>query len=59
VDLLGAGFLGLVASLLLLLAAAIGLFVGGIWLGLRVLAPRLGRALDRAEEDAQERDRDD
>jgi hypothetical protein len=58
-DLLGAGFLGIVASVLLLFGAAIGIFVGGIWLGLRVLAPRLSRSLDRAEEDDRRRDRDD
>jgi hypothetical protein len=42
------------------LPALVGLFVGGlivfvaaVWFGLRVLAPRIGRALDRADADEE------
>jgi Kef-type K+ transport system membrane component KefB len=48
--------LGAVATLLLVLVAAIVVFIGAVWFGLRVIAPRLGRAVDRAEEDDHERD---
>ena len=57
---LDAATLGVLAAALLLLAGAIGIFVGAVWLGLRVVAPRLRRAIDRAEtEDDVDRDRDD
>lgn len=55
-DLLDATGLGAAAPLLLVLAVAIAVFIGAVWFGLRVIAPRLGRALDRAEEDDNERD---
>src|SRR5262249_38227455 len=48
-----------VIALLVFAGTAIVLFVAGLWLGLRVVTPRLGRALDRREEDARTRDRDD
>ena len=52
--------LGVLAAAFLMLAASIGIFVGAVWLGLRVVAPRLRRAIDRAEtEDDLDRDRDD
>jgi len=58
--LVDAATLGVLANALLLLAASIGIFVGAVWLGLRVVAPRLRRAIDRAEtEDELDRDRDD
>ena len=58
--LVDAATLGVLAAAFLLLAASIGIFVGAVWLGLRVVAPRLRRAIDRAEsEDDLDRDRDD
>ena len=55
-ELLDATGLGAAAPLLLVLASAVAVFIGAVWFGLRVIAPRLGRALDRAEEDDNERD---
>jgi len=47
-------------SFVIVLAAAAIAFGVAVWFGLRVIAPRLGRALDRAEaEDASTGDRDD
>ena len=48
--------LGTAAPLLVVLAVAIAVFIGAVWFGLRVVAPRLGRVLDRAEEDEDVRD---
>jgi hypothetical protein len=42
------------------LAASIAILIAAVWLGMRVIAPRLQRALDRAEtEDEHDRDRYD
>jgi len=44
-----------VSAVVLVLVAAIGIFVAAVWLGMHVIAPRLRRALDRAEtEDDQQ-----
>jgi hypothetical protein len=60
VDALGAGLIGVLSAVVLMLAAAIGVFVAAVWLGMHVIAPRLRRALDRAEtEDEHDGDRDD
>ena len=40
---------GDLGAALVLLVAAIGIFVAAVWFGMRVIAPRLGRAFDRAE----------
>jgi uncharacterized iron-regulated membrane protein len=49
----------LVAGVALVLVALV-LFGFAVWFGQHVIAPRLGRSLDRAEaEDDQLRDRDD
>ena len=57
-DVPGAIVLGVVAALLLVLAAAIAIFIGAVWLGMHIIAPRLRRAVDRAEtEDDLDRDR--
>jgi len=54
-DALGAGLIGQIFAVVVMLAAAIGLFVAAVWLGMHVIAPRLRRALDRAEtEDDQQ-----
>ena len=59
-DLLDATVLGLIASAVLMLGAAIGVLVAAVWFGMRVIAPRLQRALDRAHaEDELDRDRND
>jgi len=55
-DVPGATLIAVVATSLLVLAAAIGIFIGAVWLGLRVIAPRLRQAVDRAEEDDHDRD---
>jgi len=55
-ELLDATSLGAAGPLLLVLGVAVAIFIGAVWFGLRVIAPRLGRALDRAEEDDNERD---
>jgi flagellar biogenesis protein FliO len=52
--------LGLISAVFLVLTAAIAIFIAAVWLGMHVIAPRLRRALDRAEtEDEQDRDRYD
>jgi hypothetical protein len=54
-DALGAGLIGQIFAVVVMLAAAIGLFIAAVWLGMHVIAPRLRRALDRAEtEDDQQ-----
>jgi hypothetical protein len=51
---------GDLGAAVVLLVAAIGIFVAAVWFGVRVIAPRLGRALDRAErEEELDRDRHD
>ena len=55
-ELLDATSLGAAGPLLLVLGVAVAIFIGAVWFGLRVIAPRLGRAIDRAEEDDNERD---
>jgi len=40
---------GDLGAALVLLLAAVGIFVAAVWFGVRVIAPRLGRAFDRAE----------
>jgi hypothetical protein len=55
-DLPGATLIAIVAASLLVLAASIGIFIGAVWFGLRVIAPRLRQAVDRAEEDHDDRD---
>jgi flagellar basal body-associated protein FliL len=42
------------ALLLLMLVVAIVIFLGAVWFGLFVVAPRIGRALDRADADEEE-----
>jgi hypothetical protein len=51
VDVPGPELFGLFAAL-----AVVGLtlFLGAVWFGLFVLAPRIGRALDRADADEEE-----
>jgi p-aminobenzoyl-glutamate transporter AbgT len=45
---------------LLLLAGAVVVFLVAVWFGQRMIAPRITRALDRADtEDSEARDRDD
>jgi len=59
-DALGAGLIGVISAVVLVLAAAIGIFVAAVWLGMHVIAPRLRQALDRAEiEDEHDGDRHD
>ena len=41
----------------LVVVVAVALLLGAVWFGMRVVAPRLSRALDRAEEDEQDRER--
>jgi hypothetical protein len=49
-----------VIDFILVLVVAVIAFGIAVWFGLRVVAPRLGRALDRAaEEDTRTVDRDD
>ena len=51
---------GTVATLLVVFAVAIVIFLAAVWFGLHVVAPRISRALDRAEvEDEQAGDRPD
>jgi hypothetical protein len=40
---------GDLGAALVLLVAAVGIFVAAVWFGVRIIAPRLGRAFDRAE----------
>jgi len=54
-DALGAGPIGEISAVLLVLAAAIGIFLAAVWLGMHVIAPRLRRALDRAETEDDQR----
>ncbi len=46
---LGQAFMAMLAVLFVLVPVAIVLFLVAVWFGLFVLAPRIGRALDRAE----------
>ena len=48
-----AGMESLVPVLAVLLGAAV-IFVVAVWLGLSILAPRIGRAADRADADEEE-----
>jgi len=41
-------------ALAVLVVGAVVIFAGAVWFGLSVLAPRIGRALDRAEVDEEE-----
>jgi hypothetical protein len=54
-DLPGATLIAIVAASLLVLAASM-IFIGAVWFGMRVIAPRLRQAVDRAEEDHDDRD---
>lgn len=52
--------LGMIPAVLLALTVAIAILIAAVWLGLHVIAPRLQRALDRAESEVEhDRDRDD
>ena len=60
VDTQAAALLGVISAVVLVLAAAIGIFLAAVWLGMHVIAPRLRRALDRPEiEDDHDGDRND
>ena len=48
------GDLGSVIAVLAVLAIGVVVFAGAVWFGLSVIAPRLGRALDRADADDDE-----
>lgn len=50
---------GQVVVAVVVLIGAFALFAGAAWLGWRIIAPWLGRALDRADEDEQDLDRHD
>ena len=43
-----------IVALFVVLTGAIVIFLAAVWFGLFVLAPRIGRALDRAEADDEE-----
>ena len=59
VDTQAAALLGVISVAVLVLAASIGILLAAVWLGMHVIAPRLRRALDRAEiEDDHDGDRD-
>jgi hypothetical protein len=59
-DFVGAALLGTIAALFVVFTAAIVLFLAAVWFGLHVVAPRIRRALDRAEiEEEQPGDRPD
>jgi uncharacterized SAM-binding protein YcdF (DUF218 family) len=48
---LGSVLLSMLAVLFIVVPAAIVLFLVAVWFGLFVMAPRIGRALDRAAAD--------
>jgi hypothetical protein len=59
-DFPGGTLLGRIAALLVVFSVAIALFIAAVWFGLHVVAPRIRRALDRAEtEEEQSGDRAD
>jgi hypothetical protein len=47
------------ALVLLVLGAGVVIFLGAVWFGLSVVAPRIQRALDRADADEEPGDRTD
>jgi hypothetical protein len=59
-DFPGGILLGTIAALLVVFSVAIALFIAAVWFGLHVVAPRIRRAVDRAEtEEEQPGDRAD
>ena len=48
-DITGGILLAIFATLLIIVSAAIVLFLVAVWFGLHVVAPRIRRALDRTE----------
>jgi hypothetical protein len=59
-DFVGAALLGTIAAMFVVITAAILLFLAAVWFGLHVVAPRIRRALDRADtEEEQPGDRPD
>jgi hypothetical protein len=59
-DVPGGILLGTIAALLVVFSVAIALFIAAVWFGLHVVAPRIRRAVDRAEtEEEQSGDRAD
>jgi hypothetical protein len=60
VDFPGGNLLGTIAALLVVFSAAVALFLAAVWFGLHIVAPRIRRAVDRAEtEEEQPGDRAD
>jgi hypothetical protein len=51
---LAAMLLTTIATLFVVLTGAVVIFLGAVWFGLFIVAPRIGRALDRAETDDEE-----
>ena len=57
---LGSTLLGTIATVLVVVSGAVVLFLAAVWFGLHVVAPRIRRAIDRAEnEEEQPGDRPD
>ena len=57
---LGGKLLGTIATVLVVVSGAVALFLAAVWFGLHVVAPRIRRAIDRAEtEEDQPVDRPD
>ncbi len=48
-DVVDAAVLGTIATLFVVFAGAVVVFLAAVWFGLHVVAPRIRRALDRAE----------
>ena len=59
-DFPGGILLGTIAAVLVVFSVAVALLVAAVWFGLHVVAPRIRRAVDRAEtEEEQPGDRAD
>jgi hypothetical protein len=53
-DIQGAGLLIVAVTVLVMVGAAVVLSIAAVWFGMHVVAPRIRRALDRAETEEQQ-----